>query len=262
MDTRHAGGSQYSIIQPNWLAPRRLLTGILIFIACGCNRKPTDNIPQSKTNPRIVEPLRAQMSTADTPNHASEAPVSLQLATLGRPQQTGIRLRLTVANNTSRAIRWDGQFAALLRWAVYTDSSEMTATTLQSMTFDRGSIATRFVEIAPHSSLSRDFDLTSQFVEFWHARRSVNTPDGGSVVVPEGGEDMVRFDIKEDIAAIRVRVRYEGDDDDAADGFAVYYGVRPEAIGLPRIGFESNEVAIKLSARPPEGSSSRENVLK
>ncbi|HEV7281698.1 MAG TPA: hypothetical protein VGN57_15960 [Pirellulaceae bacterium] len=152
---------------------------------------------------------------------------------------------LEIENQGQTAFTWDKEFSALVEWSVAA-ADGIALETVAVAKAEGEPKKDRFVKLQPGESLSKEFELTKSALAFHHARGSFADPAGGSVIVPTAGEEFVRYVVAEDVRTVKVSAAYRGDDSDAADGFAVYFGVRPEKAGLPMERLETEVVKIAV----------------
>jgi hypothetical protein len=193
----------------------------------------------------------AEAATAFTGHGNDGTSATLLLRPVESTDSKGCTVEVEITNSGTVAFTWDTEFRAMTRWTLSTlDGKQFEQKTIRVLPGpdDGKAVSNRFVVLNPGETLVKQVDLGGEVAVFWSARKSIADPQGGSAEVPVAGEELVRFDVPNEEHAVRIRVEYSGTDSDVRDGFAVYFGQRPEAVGM--LGSDlAGEVTVKCSSR-------------
>ena len=224
-----------------------------IAVSPGCGPAPPRAVDRSISPDTAESPptRRGEGSEADDSDIADSGAVNPLKIALTMPEITdgNIAVTLEATNRGTAPIIWDREFSVFLTWHVRTndDGPELSEKWIEEIKDERGEgLRERFGPIKPGETLRKRIELTTSIRLFVHQRKSIATPDGGSEVVPVGGEQLARYVIPAESRILQISVEYNGDDFDAQDGFAVHFLERPESFGIARGRARSNEVRLKL----------------
>lgn len=222
----------------SWLA-------IVLACAIGCNRgeepEPDDKRPaQDKLN--TLPQGHARQVDRATPNPVPSPALRLTVTRKGE-DDAGIVLELI--NESGAKIKWDPDFAVGVAWRIRNEDGSEVVPVEKSQEEHSVEADTRFIVLQPGESAKKTIRLDS-VRRFSHGRAGIATPDGSSVVVPVGWDSVLDYIAPAGSNTLRVAAEYQPLDDDAADAFATYFGIRPEKFGLYDAVILSNEVEVPI----------------
>jgi hypothetical protein len=153
---------------------------------------------------------------------------------------------IRVTNRSPRPAGWDKECSSFIKWNAVDGKGERVEPKEEPV--ERGVASKdRFTLLQPGDTYSHSFDLVKGVRQFFHARAAVSSPTGESLVVPTGNEFLARYEFHNVPGKLRLSLEFDSNDADARDGFAVYFGFRPESVGIDGLTVSSNTLQFSVT---------------